>query len=572
MFLFCLKADVLVNSAHMNLNNPTACGRALLVRGGSCFQEACKPHIAIQPGNIITTESGNLLSKYVIHAVCRNLNRFKEPLPAQKFLCGLVGKILEKCHELGASSLAMPMIGTGQHGFPVEAVLQVIRNEINQLSSNKGAQLTLKDICIIVFQSKAEKRKTVPLQTKPEILVPPISASSSTEIPFGPVRICLCGGNGSQYEADAMMNLSSTNVRVATTAFQSTSIQQGDDGIDLCDSTREESMKQPPGTVLVTKANSGANVKYYVHSVPVSFDIFGLERVIKACLDAAKFFACHSAIILATEITSFSIAANECANAILNAIQIFSNTNFAMHIRVVTLDMDMMQIFLKAFEEKVEMQRTSVEFHESGQIGLMDGVVNDERSGNKILNIGRNDEVIFRVVGFRDNVTISIEKIEAYITRCKVRKCVKDAKTVNGFWKYNSVIKELSRGYEVFITLSAEEVSIEGMTQQVFECKDALIDFLNKHDEKERELRRLREISESVQWSYSDVNGTVLFDEILNGMVESEARVGNKNIKVPSMENTHEVVLDKMIIQERRTGRTELLARKHMENALGNFD
>ncbi|CAB4022007.1 poly [ADP-ribose] polymerase 14-like [Paramuricea clavata] len=569
-------ADVLVNSAHTNLNHPTACGRALMVRGGSCFQEACKPHIAIRPGDIIATESGNLLSKYVIHAVCRNLNRFKEPSPAHEFLRGLVRKILEKCHELGASSLAMPLIGAGHHGFPVEVVLQVIKNEINQLSSSKGAQLTLKDICIIVFQSKPERRKTVPLPTKPEISVPPTSdekelndASSSTEIAFEPVRICLCGGNASQYQADAMISLSSTNVRASTTASQSTCIQQGDDGIDFCDSTPEESMKQPSGTVLVTKASNGANVKYYMHSVPVPFDISGLERATKACLDAAKFYACNSAIILATEITLFNIAANECANAILSASQTFSNTSFAMDIRVVTLDMDMMQIFQKAFEEKVEEQRTSVEFRESGQIaGFMHAVVNDQRSANKILNIGENDEVIFRVVGFHDNVTISIEKIEAYFTRCKASKSVKDAKTVNGFWKNNSVIKRLSKGYEVFITLSAEEVSIEGMTEQVFECKDALIDFLNKHDEKERELRRLREISESVQWSYSDANGTVLFDEILNGMVESESRVGNKKFKVPSMENTHEVVLDKMIIKERRTGRTALLARKHMENTL----
>jgi O-acetyl-ADP-ribose deacetylase (regulator of RNase III) len=69
---------VLVNCAHSNLNYPTACGRALQNRGGLSFKEACKPFTAIQPGDIVVTESGNLFSKHVIHAVCRNLCQFKE--------------------------------------------------------------------------------------------------------------------------------------------------------------------------------------------------------------------------------------------------------------------------------------------------------------------------------------------------------------------------------------------------------------------------------------------------------------------------------------------------------------
>ena len=79
MSLFCLKADVLVNSARPNLNSPTACGRALMVEGGSGFQEACKPHTNIRPGDIVTTESGNLSSKYIIHAVCCNVCQFEDP-------------------------------------------------------------------------------------------------------------------------------------------------------------------------------------------------------------------------------------------------------------------------------------------------------------------------------------------------------------------------------------------------------------------------------------------------------------------------------------------------------------
>jgi O-acetyl-ADP-ribose deacetylase (regulator of RNase III) len=69
---------VLVNSALPNLNELTACGEALMARGGSRLREACKPHTAIPHGDIVATEGGNLSSKYVIHAVCRKLKKFRE--------------------------------------------------------------------------------------------------------------------------------------------------------------------------------------------------------------------------------------------------------------------------------------------------------------------------------------------------------------------------------------------------------------------------------------------------------------------------------------------------------------
>jgi O-acetyl-ADP-ribose deacetylase (regulator of RNase III) len=82
--LYLFKADVLVNSAHSNLNNLTACGRALMTRGGLSLREACKPQTQIRPGDIVTTESGNLLSKYVIHAVCCHVQQFKEASSAHQ--------------------------------------------------------------------------------------------------------------------------------------------------------------------------------------------------------------------------------------------------------------------------------------------------------------------------------------------------------------------------------------------------------------------------------------------------------------------------------------------------------
>ena len=492
-----------------------------------------------------------------------------------------MGKILEECHELRASSLAIPMIGAGQHGFLEEIVLQVIKNEVNNLSNTKGVHSALKDIRVIVFQSKPERRQSVPLPTRREISVPSTFdikerdvETTSTEIAFGPVHVHLYGGSVTQYQADALMNLTSTSVRMSTTHHQCTNIGQNDEELEFTDSVREEPMKPPPNTVLIRKASDGANVKYYMHCVPVSFDISGIERAMKTCLDAAQFFPLNSIVVSATGITSLSVAPEECANAILNASKTFSNENFMIDITVVVFNTDMMRIFKNAFAEKrAKEQKMSLKFHESDHLASFDdATIEHQRPANKMMSIGAKEEVVFRVVGFHDNVNMSIQKIEAYFNRCKISKSIEDERIINGFWKHNSEIKKLSQGFDVFITLTSKDACIEGMAEQVFECKDVLTDFLNKYDEQERELKRLREISSSVQWSYSDVNGTVLFDEVLNGMVESEFRNGNKTLTLHGMDTTYELDLNKMVIEETHSGRTALLARKQMESTSGNFN
>jgi hypothetical protein len=312
-------------------------------------------------------------------------------------------------------------------------------------------------------------------------------------------------------------------------------------------------MKPPPNTVLMTKASPKANVMHYMHCVPVSLDMSGLESAMIACLNAAEVFSVDSVIISASGLTSLNVPARECADAILKASEMFSIENFTIEIAVVVFGVATMQIFKKAFEEKVKQEK-------SNRPGV-----------NKMLKIGAKEEVVFRVIGFHDNVSMSIQKIEAYFNRSKVTKSVKEQKILRGLWQHVSQIKKLSNGYDVFVTLTDDEICIEGIGQQVFECKDVLMDFLIKHDEKENELKRLREISKSVQWSYSDVRCTVLFDDTLNGMVESAFVTGNKKFTLEGISNTYVLDFEKMVIQESITGRTALLARKNMENNSGKL-
>jgi hypothetical protein len=63
----------------------------------------------------------------------------------------------------------------------------------------------------------------------------------------------------------------------------------------------------------------------------------------------------------------------------------------------------------------------------------------------------------------------------------------------------------------------------------------------------------------------------VLFDEILNGMVENEFGEGKKKFTIPNEELTYDVDFNEMIIQERHTGHSAALVRKRLGNTLASF-
>ena len=554
-------ADVLVNCAQSNLNHLTACGRALMGRGGMGFQEACKNYTAVQPGDIVVTESGNLLSKHVVHAVCRKLSEFKEASDAFEFLQGLIQKILKKSCQLEASSIAMPLVGAAEHGFPEEVVLQTIRNEVNQFSCSKGGMLLPKYICIIVFQPESGKREAGSSVTRPMTSTSSLSdqqeringTNSTNPITLGSIRFHLCSGNQKQHQATALIHLPSEKVKLLT------NIPQNGERIEPNNSASKKGIEPPPGTVLVENASDDENIKYHMHSFPVSYDANGLERAVKACLDAAIVFNCNNVVIPAADIhRTFNISTSECANVIMNESHFLPNTNSVMDIRLVELNNDEMQIFQKAFEISAGKQTTNALFYESA---------------NESLIFGTKEEITLRVVGFRNSVIMAMKKIEAYFNRCKVSNTIINSKLVHRLWEHNYEIERLVNRYEVCVTLSTKHACIEGNAEQVFECKDILVDFLDELDEKEEKLKRLREISEGVQWLYSDANSNfVLFDEILNGMVENESSVGNKIFTIPGKENAYEVDLGKMTIKEPDTGGFASLLRKRSQNVLDDFN
>ncbi|XP_046843184.1 protein mono-ADP-ribosyltransferase PARP14-like [Xenia sp. Carnegie-2017] len=150
------KADVLVNSALPNLGHKTMVGQAFNEIGGNSYVEECGSHTHISYGDIATTNAGNLSCQFVIHAVCCDWTPGGN---AEELFRNLLKKILEECNQRSAKSVALPMMGTGQHNFPVYAVLLMMREEFIRFSST-SPQTSLKEIRLIRYDSDGTQRQT----------------------------------------------------------------------------------------------------------------------------------------------------------------------------------------------------------------------------------------------------------------------------------------------------------------------------------------------------------------------------------------------------------------------------
>mgnify|MGYP002803931348 FL=1 len=176
------RADILVSSAVRNLRNPTMVGRVMNSVGGPSFVAACCQHTNIGTGDIATTIGGNLLCQYVIHAVCCEWSRNGV---AEQTLRELLLKILLECTRLSASSVAMPLIGTGKHKFPEDFVLRVMREEFVKFSSMYSSR-TLKEIKLLRYDLSGG-RTTVqasPVSASTYKMAPGINQSTTAFVPL----------------------------------------------------------------------------------------------------------------------------------------------------------------------------------------------------------------------------------------------------------------------------------------------------------------------------------------------------------------------------------------------------
>jgi O-acetyl-ADP-ribose deacetylase (regulator of RNase III) len=144
------EVDAIVNAANSSLLGGGGVDGAIHRRGGPEILEECRALRAerypdgLPAGDAVATTAGNLSARWVIHTVGPVWDPREAEVRAAT-LRSCYGRSLEVANELGATTVAFPLISSGAFGWPLEdAVLQA-------LTALAGAETAVDEARLVLF-------------------------------------------------------------------------------------------------------------------------------------------------------------------------------------------------------------------------------------------------------------------------------------------------------------------------------------------------------------------------------------------------------------------------------------
>ncbi len=126
--------DAVVNAANNHLQLGAGVAGAIRRAGGPSVQRECDAYIAthgrIRVGEAVATGGGDLAARWVIHAAAMG----DEPA-SERTIRAATASALRVAGELGARSMAFPVLGAGVAGFPLERAASVMLEAVRSAPS-----------------------------------------------------------------------------------------------------------------------------------------------------------------------------------------------------------------------------------------------------------------------------------------------------------------------------------------------------------------------------------------------------------------------------------------------------
>ncbi|PJA26815.1 MAG: O-acetyl-ADP-ribose deacetylase [candidate division Zixibacteria bacterium CG_4_9_14_3_um_filter_46_8] len=125
--------EAFVFYARPDLQLGSGFGGAITVRGGASIQEELKQYGEVKVGDAVITSAGKMKAKYIIHAVGP---RFQEKDTESKLRTTTLN-VLKLADQRGIRTLAMPAMGVGFYGVPLDISAQVTLSMVKEYLRSK---------------------------------------------------------------------------------------------------------------------------------------------------------------------------------------------------------------------------------------------------------------------------------------------------------------------------------------------------------------------------------------------------------------------------------------------------
>ena len=123
-----LEVEAFVYDARPDLVLGSGYGGAIAQRGGPAIQAELKTKGPLEVGQATVSGAGNLKAKHIIHAVGP---KFQEPDEERKLRQATL-EALRRAEEAGITQVALPPMGTGLYGVPLDVCSRVMVEAVKE--------------------------------------------------------------------------------------------------------------------------------------------------------------------------------------------------------------------------------------------------------------------------------------------------------------------------------------------------------------------------------------------------------------------------------------------------------
>ena len=140
--------DAIVNAANSALVLGSGVAGAIRTKGGPSIQQECAAHGPIALGDAAVTGAGRLSARFVIHAASMPVAGGA----SEESVRSSVRRAFELAHERGCRTIALPAVGAGIAGFPLQRCAEVMLEEAR---SHLAGETTLEEVRFVLLGEPA---------------------------------------------------------------------------------------------------------------------------------------------------------------------------------------------------------------------------------------------------------------------------------------------------------------------------------------------------------------------------------------------------------------------------------
>ena len=142
--------EAFVYYAREDLELGAGFGTCISLRGGPSVQEELKKIGSVKPLESVITDAGEMKAKYIVHAAGP---KFQEEDTESK-LAATIRNALKEADKKGIAQIALPAMGAGFYGAPIETSAKITVDSVKQYLQNSA---NIKEVVLCMIDSKQYK-------------------------------------------------------------------------------------------------------------------------------------------------------------------------------------------------------------------------------------------------------------------------------------------------------------------------------------------------------------------------------------------------------------------------------